>query len=280
MKSTHYYIQKHPYHILSASPWPILTAFNAMCLALALVLFMHRYMFGLVFFSSAFLSLIYVSYKWSEDMIYESAAGRHTSYVQLGFKIGTILFICSEVMLFFSFFWAYFHSSLNPGIGIGGIWPPLGIEAISPWFLPLLNTFILLTSGATVTWCHHAIVLGDRFEAKQALLATIVLGLIFSSFQLTEYIAASFSISDSVYGSLFYMITGFHGAHVLIGTGLLFLCYIRLCQEPGDYKYSFTKQHHVGFEASAWYWHFVDIVWIVVYLLIYIWGGGFLPDIF
>jgi heme/copper-type cytochrome/quinol oxidase subunit 3 len=178
-----------------------------------------------------------------------------------------ILFIASEVMFFFAFFWAFFHSSLNPSIGIGCQWPPKGIETLDPWSLPLLNTFILLSSGATVTWAHHAIIYGSFSNAILALGVTVGLGLIFSVVQAYEYLEASYGLTDSVFGSTFYMLTGFHGFHVFVGTLFLLVCLIRL--NSGH----FTRTHHVGFEAAAWYWHFVDVIWIFVFLFIYVWGG-------
>jgi cytochrome c oxidase subunit 3 len=179
-----------------------------------------------------------------------------------------ILFIVSEVMFFFAFFWAFFHSSLAPTIEIGSVWPPLGIEVLNPWDIPLLNTLILLLSGVTVTWAHHSIVAGERKQAIISLTLTVSLGIIFTIFQALEYIEANFTISDSVYGSTFYMATGFHGFHVLIGTIFLSVCLLRLF-----YKH-FTRQHHFGFEAAAWYWHFVDVVWLFLFITIYWWGGS------
>ncbi len=177
-----------------------------------------------------------------------------------------ILFIVSEAMFFFAFFWSYFYFSFNPGFAIGCVWPPLFLVTINPFGLPLLNTLLLVTSGATLTWSHHSIVFGDKEQASIALLLTIFLGIIFTGFQLFEYQSAPFSISDSVYGSIFYLTTGFHGFHVLVGTIFLIVCFYRLFFDH------FTREQHFGFEAAAWYWHFVDVIWILLYFIFYLWG--------
>jgi heme/copper-type cytochrome/quinol oxidase subunit 3 len=178
-----------------------------------------------------------------------------------------ILFIVSEIMFFVAFFWAFFHSSFNPSPAIGGVWPPAYIVTLDPWKIPLLNTLILLSSGASVTWAHHSIVLGSKTQAIWALITTVVLAVIFTALQGYEYATAPFSISDSVYGSSFYMATGFHGFHVFIGTCFLAVCLFRL------YHNHFTREHHFGFEAAAWYWHFVDVVWLFLFITIYWWGS-------
>ena len=178
-----------------------------------------------------------------------------------------VLFIVSEVMFFFGFFWAFFHSALAPVPEIGSVWPPLGIQTIDAWGLPLFNTSLLLTSGVTITWAHHAIVCGNRTNALKGLLCTIILAVIFTIIQFVEYLEAPFTISDSIYGSTFYLATGFHGLHVVIGTIFLIVTTLRLI------NHHFTKEHHFGFEAAAWYWHFVDVVWLFLFVVIYWWGG-------
>ena len=178
-----------------------------------------------------------------------------------------LLFIVSEVMFFFAFFWAFFWAALSPTPEIGSVWPPQGIDVLSAWEVPLLNTLILLTSGASVTWAHHAIVAGDRDGAIQGLIVTIALAVLFTALQAFEYVNAGFTISDSVFGSTFYMATGFHGFHVFIGTCFLTVCLRRLVSNH------FTRQHHFGFEAAAWYWHFVDVVWLFLFVSVYWWGG-------
>lgn len=180
--------------------------------------------------------------------------GLHTDLVKKGLKLGMILFIVSEICFFVSFFWAFFHSSLAPAIELGALWPPRGIQILNPFSVPLLNTAILLSSGATVTWAHHAIINGNRGQSVKGLLFTVALGIIFTGLQGAEYYEAPFAISDSVYGSTFFMATGFHGFHVLIGTTFLGVCLGRLA------FHQFTRHHHFGFEAASWYWHFVDVV--------------------
>jgi len=205
---------------------------------------------------------------WWRDVVREGTfEGNHTAKVQLSLRLGMILFIISEIMFFVALFWAFYHSSLSPVIQLGTVWPPKGITPLNPFSIPLLNTIILLSSGVFVTWCHHAILTGARNEALFSLLVTIVLACIFTYCQYFEYIHAGFTISDSVYGSCFFLTTGFHGFHVFIGTVFLMVCFGRL------YHSHFTKEHHFGFEAAAWYWHFVDVVWLFVFITIYWWGN-------
>jgi len=184
-----------------------------------------------------------------------------------GLALGMILFIVSEIMFFFAFFWSYFYFAFNPSFVLGCVWPPMYLVVLNPFEVPLLNTCLLLTSGASLTWCHHSILFGDKYEAVLSLFFTIFLGVIFTLWQLFEYQTAPFSISDSVYGSIFYLTTGFHGFHVLVGTIFLSVCLYRL------YFDHFTKEQHFGFEAAAWYWHFVDVVWLFLYIVFYLWGS-------
>lgn len=266
--TTSKYLHRHPFHIVDPSPWPIFTAFNLLGLTIGLVLYMHRYHGGFLCFAFHFVLLFLMTGLWWRDVVREATfEGHHTSYVQLGLRMGMVLFIVSEIMFFFAFFWAFFHSSLNPSVGIGCQWPPKGITTIDPWGVPLLNTFVLLSSGATVTWAHHAIIYGARKEALTGLGLTVFLGVFFTYLQFTEYLESPFSLSDSIFGTVFFMLTGFHGFHVIIGTLFLSVCLYRL------YQSHFTRTHHLGFEAAAWYWHFVDVVWIFVFLLVYVWGG-------
>lgn len=262
-------LQIHPFHLVNPSPWPLLCSLNALGLTIGGVMYMHRYHGGAECLSFHTLCLVITMGFWWRDVVREATfEGHHTSYVQLGLKIGMILFIVSEIMFFFAFFWAFFHSSLNPNIGIGCQWPPKGITTINPWNIPLLNTFVLLSSGATVTYAHHAILYGSKRDAVIGLFATVFLGVFFTYLQYGEYVHAPFTLSDSIYGSTFFLLTGFHGFHVIIGTLFLMVCFYRLV------KNHFTQNHHLGFEAAAWYWHFVDVVWIFVFLLIYVWGGN------
>nr|YP_010032385.1 Cox3 [Schizocladia ischiensis]QOW07599.1 Cox3 [Schizocladia ischiensis] len=260
--------QRHPFHLVDPSPWPLVAAMGALSLTFGAVMYMHNYRGGGQLLLLGLLTILFVMYTWWRDIIREATfEGHHTGAVQGGLRMGMILFIVSEVMFFFAFFWAFFHSSLAPAFSIGGVWPPAGIEIISPWGVPLLNTILLLSSGATVTWAHHAIVAGAREQALLALGGTLVLALFFTGLQAFEYLHAPFGMSDSVYGASFYMATGFHGFHVIIGTLFLFVCTLRL------FSHHFSRQHHFGFEAAAWYWHFVDVVWLFLFITIYWWGS-------
>jgi cytochrome c oxidase subunit 3 len=260
--------QYHPYHLVTPSPWPLAISMTASLIPIGAVQYMHSYQGGLTSLLFGLFSTIAIMIIWWRDVIREATfEGMHTTVVQRGLRLGFVLFVVSEVMLFFAFFWAFFHSSLAPTIEIGSIWPPAGIVTFDPWGVPLLNTLILLLSGVTITIVHHSIINGDALTAKYNFLATIGLAFLFTSFQVFEYIESPFSISDGVYGSTFFMATGFHGAHVIIGTLFITVCFVRLIYSH------FTRQHHVGFEAAAWYWHFVDVVWLFLFVSIYWWGS-------
>jgi len=259
---------KHSFHLVDPSPWPLFSAFSALMVTFGGVLYMHGYLGGSFLLKFGFGMIIFMMYCWWRDIVREATfEGQHTITVQNGLKLGMLLFIVSEIMFFFAFFWAFFHSSFNPSIFLGGVWPPVFLTILDPWKVPLLNTILLLTSGATVTWAHHAIVLGVKKQALMALIYTIIIAIIFTALQGFEYVTAPFSISDSVYGSSFYMATGFHGFHVFVGSCFLTICLIRL------FYNHFTREHHFGFEAAAWYWHFVDVVWLFLFITIYWWGS-------
>lgn len=244
--------QKHPYHLVNPSPWPFIPSFPCFVTAVGAAMYMHSFIYGDIILFFGLFMVISPMFVWWRDVIREATFnGDHTKLVQLGLRSGMILFILSEVMFLFAFFWAFFHSSLSPSIEIGLVRPPASIIPFNPWGVPLLNTLILLLSGATVTWAHHEILIGRKEPAKLALFITLILALTFTAFQVFEYIEASFTISDGIYGSTFFMATGFHGFHVIIGTIFLSVCYFRLV------KNHFTKLHHSGFEAAAWYWHSV-----------------------
>lgn len=211
--------------------------------------------------------LLLIVFQWFRDIVRESMSGHHTILVQKGILLGFLLFLVSEIMLFFSFFWSYFHSSLVPTIELALIWPPLGINAVSPWGLPLLGSIILLASGFLVTLSHHALILGNKNLSITHLILTIILGLFFIYLQSTEYYYSEFTISDSVFGSVFYMTTGLHALHVIIGVIFLFVQLIRLMFDH------FTLEHHLGYEFAIFYWHLVDIVWLFVFLTYYWWGS-------
>lgn len=259
--------QGHPYHLVDVSPWPLLSGLAGLGFTLGAVSYLHSFSYGGIVLFLGFLSLLLIMGFWWRDVVREGTfEGNHTFQVVRGLRIGVLLFIISEVFFFLAFFWAFFHSALSPAIEMGSIWPPNGMEALSPLEVPLLNTVILLSSGATITWAHHSLVSGQAKQALIGLALSIILGFIFTGFQLFEYKEASFTIADGVYGSTFYGATGLHGLHVFIGTTFLVVCWLRLVNSH------FTKGHHFGFEAAAWYWHFVDVVWLFLYLSIYYWG--------
>nr|YP_010257229.1 cytochrome c oxidase subunit III [Dendronanthus indicus]QVM19053.1 cytochrome c oxidase subunit III [Dendronanthus indicus] len=258
--------QAHSYHMVDPSPWPILGAASALLIASGLTMWFHYNSPRLLILG--LLSAILVMFQWWRDIVRESTfQGHHTPTVQKGLRYGMALFITSEAFFFLGFFWAFFHSSLAPTPELGGQWPPVGIKPLNPMEVPLLNTAILLASGVTVTWAHHSITEANRKQAIQALLLTVLLGFYFTALQAMEYYEAPFSIADGVYGSTFFVATGFHGLHVIIGSTFLLVCLLRLI------KYHFTSNHHFGFEAAAWYWHFVDVVWLFLYIFIYWWGS-------
>lgn len=261
-------LQRHTYHMVEPSPWPLLGGMAGFTLMTGAVMYFHSFEGGKITLLLGVYLILFTMFVWWRDIIRESTfQGHHTKIVQTGLRYGMALFIVSEIMFFFGFFWAYFHASLAPTVELGSIWPPKAIVPFNLWDVPLLNTIILLSSGATVTWAHHAMVSGDRNQANYSLALTILLAVLFTGLQGYEYVVASFNISDSVYGSAFYMATGFHGLHVIIGTTFLMVCFFRLV------KFHFTTEHHFGFEAAAWYWHFVDIVWLILFVSIYWWGS-------
>nr|QOW07446.1 cytochrome c oxidase subunit 3 [Labyrinthula sp.] len=260
--------QKHPFHLVDPSPWPLVMSTAMFMNATGLVMYMHGYKGGGWLLVMGMLMGGGTIGVWLRDVVREGTLeGQHTSMVQLGLRMGMILFIASEVMFFVAFFWAYFWVSLAPVHNVGSVWPPAGIEVLEAWGIPFLNTLILLTSGASVTWAHHGIVAGDRESTLKGLIVTVVLAVVFTTLQWLEYRGASFGIGDGAYGSTFYMATGFHGFHVMMGTVMLTVGLIRI------YRYHMTQQHHFGFEAGAWYWHFVDVVWLFLFVAVYWWGG-------
>nr|BDQ44256.1 cytochrome c oxidase subunit 3 [Amynthas yamade] len=257
---------RQPFHLVEYSPWPLTSSLGAFTLAIGLASWFHGY--GMTCFIAAILLIIMSMYQWWRDVVREGTyMGHHTNPVATGLRWGMILFIASEVMFFFAFFWAFFHSSLAPTPEIGCSWPPTGISPLNPFSVPLLNTAVLLASGVTVTWAHHSLMDANRTSAIQALAITVLLGAYFTVLQAGEYLAAPFTIADSVYGTTFFVATGFHGLHVLIGSSFLLICLLRTL------IHHFSNGHHFGFEAAAWYWHFVDVVWICLYLCIYWWGS-------
>ena len=259
---------KHSYHLVDPSPWPLVASLGAFFMTFGTVLYMNKFLGGGQLALIGFFTILYVMYTWWRDIIREATfEEQHTVSVQRGLRLGMILFIVSEIMFFFAFFWAFFHSSLSPAYNLGGVWPPEAIETIQTSGIPLTNTFFLLSSGATVTWAHHAIIVRAKKQAIMGLLFTILLATIFTLLQGMEYVEAPFNINDSVFGSCFYMATGFHGFHVFIGTCCLIISLLRIIYNH------FTSTHHFGFESAAWYWHFVDVVWLFLFITVYWWGG-------
>nr|BAM34439.1 cytochrome oxidase subunit 3 [Hemitheconyx taylori] len=258
--------QAHTYHMVDPSPWPLTGAIAALMLTSGLATWFHTNKPTLMALGLILVTL--TAAQWWRDVIRESTyQGNHTTLVQKGLRLGMALFIISEVFFFLGFFWAFYHSSLAPTPALGCQWPPNGILPLDPLHIPLLNTTVLLASGVTVTWAHHAIMAGERPSAWWALFLTILLGTYFTTLQASEYWAVPFTIADNTYGSTFFVATGFHGLHVIIGTTFLLVCLMR------QTFYHFTKTHHFGFEAVAWYWHFVDVIWLFLYISIYWWGS-------
>ncbi|SNY92039.1 cytochrome c oxidase subunit 3 [Cohaesibacter sp. ES.047] len=266
--------KNHDYHIIDPSPWPFIGSVSAFVMAVGAVTYFHD---GPIWFMLiGLLGVLYTMIAWWRDVIKESRAGDHTPVVQMHLRYGMILFIASEVMFFVAWFWAFFDASLFAGEiqqyaraeFTGGTWPPQGIEVIDPWHLPLFNTLLLLASGTTVTWAHHALIEEDNDSLKWGLILTVLLGVIFTCVQVYEYVYAPFGFKESIYGATFFMATGFHGFHVFVGTVFLIVCLVRA------YKGHFTPKKHFGFEAAAWYWHFVDVVWLFLFASIYLWGNA------
>ena len=262
--------KNHDYHILNPSIWPLLGAVAAFVMLFGAVQYFQDN--GPWILLIGFVGVLYVMFAWWSDTVAEEHAGDHTPVVRIGLRYGFILFIMSEVMFFAAWFWSFFKHALYP---MGpespmkdGVWPPVGIETLDPFHLPLINTLILLCSGAAATWAHHSLAHeNNRKDIVWGLTIAVVLGLIFTFFQAYEYIHATFSFSGNIYGANFFMATGFHGFHVIIGTIFLFVCLLRVL------KGHFTPESHIGFEAAAWYWHFVDVVWLFLFVAVYIWGG-------
>ena len=256
---------KHPYHLVEASPWPAVGSAAAFTAAVGGVMYMHDIAYGVVVLGLGFVLVLATMFMWWRDIIREAEyQGHHTPIVQIGMRYGMMLFIASEVMFFVAFFWAFFDRAFYPN---EGVWPPEGITTFDPFDLPLINTLVLLLSGCTVTWAHHAMQHDNRKDFMLGLGLTIALGALFTGLQALEYSHAPFGFKDGIYPSVFYMATGFHGFHVLVGTLFLSVCWLR--GRAGH----FTAEQHFGFEAAAWYWHFVDVVWLFLFAAVYWWGG-------
>ena len=277
----------HDYHIVDPSPWPLIGGIGAFIMAIGGIAYMRdlkdeAFSLGFIenignswMFYIGVAIVLYTMFGWWSDTIKEAHKGDHTKVVSLHLRYGMILFIASEVMFFVAWFWAFFDASIYADEAAqvarvaytGGQWPPKGIEILDPYHLPLFNTIILLLSGTTVTWAHHALIHNQRGMLKLMLFITVALGILFSYVQGYEYAHAPFTFSESIYGATFFMATGFHGFHVLIGTIFLLVCLLRAMAGH------FTPKQHFGFEAAAWYWHFVDVVWLFLFVAVYIWGS-------
>lgn len=260
--------QDHPFHLVSPSPWPLYTSISLFTLTVNGALSMHLFNNSYIVFFIALLTVMTSMTLWFRDIIAEGTyLGNHTLAVQKGLNLGVILFIVSEALFFAAIFWAFFHSALGPAVELGAQWPPMGIEPINPFELPLLNTVILLSSGATVTYAHHSLIKGERKGAIYGTIFTVLLALIFTVFQGIEYSVSSFTISDGVFGTCFFFGTGFHGLHVIIGTIFIAVGLWRII------SYHLTDHHHLGYEGGILYWHFVDVVWLFLYVSMYYWGS-------
>lgn len=252
----------HQFHLVTLSPWPIITSIRLIIILIGIIKWLTE--FYLNMFLLGLVSLIINILQWWRDVVRERTyQGTHTKHVHKLIQIGIILFIISEIFFFLSFFWAFFHNFLSPRIEIGRLWPPKILIIFNPYRIPLINTIILLTSGITITWSHYKILNRDYNESSNSLKITIFLGIIFTLIQYKEYCESFFTISDSIFGRIFFIITGFHGLHVIIGTIFIIISYLRLK------NLQFSSNHHFGFEACSWYWHFVDVIWLLVYILLY-----------
>ena len=263
-----YQFQFHPFHLVEASPWPLLTANATLSMMIGAVLYFNGIAHGSTLVTLGFLATLFALILWFRDVTTEGTyLGDHTLMVQKGLTMGVSLFIVTEIFFFLSIFWAYFHSSLAPTVELGSQWPPVGVTALNPMTVPLLNTVLLLSSGATVTYAHHALIEGNRRAAIVGAGLTILLAVMFTALQGLEYMEADFTIADGVYGSCFFFSTGFHGFHVIVGTAFIAVAFFRII------NYHFTAEHHMGLESSILYWHFVDVVWLFLYAAVYWWGS-------
>jgi cytochrome c oxidase subunit 3 len=273
-------MKTHEFHLVNPSPWPFLGAMATCILCFGAVFFFHDISIGKLIMAGGFGLVLLTMFLWWRDVIKEAAIDKeHTGPVQRGLRMGMSLFILSEVMFFFAFFFAFFHSAIFPTEILGedgvwaikeGIWPPEGVKTLNAWDIPFLNTLILLLSGTTVTWAHYSLLNNNRKDLVKALGLTVFLGFVFTGFQIYEYSHAlhhNFGFDDNIYSANFYMATGFHGFHVMVGTLFLLVCFFRAR------KGEFSEKHHLGFEFAAWYWHFVDVVWLFLFGAVYIWGA-------
>lgn len=299
MNSSYFNGRYHLFHIVNKSPWPFFLSFALFSFVINTVGLLHGYHVSQFMYITNFLLVAAIMGLWWRDVIREGFfEGCHTSVVMYGLRLGMALFIVSEVMFFVAFFWAFFHSSIAPTFQIGCVWPPVNYPVIDPFAIPFLNTVILVFSGLTLTLAHLVLLCDSLYYDKNFVsfqfwkkssvkfhifpvsnyyhpffntffffIFTIIFAILFTLLQLTEYRLAQFSISDGIYGSVFYMATGFHGFHVIVGTIFLIVAFFRCVMRQ------FSSYHHIGFEAAAWYWHFVDVVWLFLFISIYWWGN-------
>ena len=264
------HVKNHDYHILNPSIWPLIGALSGFLMLVGAVLWMHEvtpYLFWI-----GFVGVLYTMFSWWSEVVAESHVGDHTPVVRIGLRFGFILFVMSEVMFFFAWFWSFFKHALYPMQDyFGSEYVAPHIHTVDPFHVPLINTLVLLLSGCAVTWAHHGLVHNnDRKALVNGLAIAVVLGVAFTALQAYEYghliMSEDWTFGGDIFYSNFFMATGFHGAHVIIGTIFLLVCLIRAIR--GD----FTPEEHVGFEAAAWYWHFVDVVWLFLFFAVYMWG--------
>ena len=256
--------QKHPYHLVDPSPWPALGAVSALTWAIGMVRFMKDE--GAELLIIGIILILVTMFMWWRDLIREgSVGGHHSREVRIGLREGVILFIASEVMFFVAFFWAFFYNGLGFSQSVTQ-WPPEGVETFDPWGIPFINTVILVSSGIVLEWGHIGFKKGNYQRLKIGLILATALGILFTALQAVEYGHAAFGFTEGIYPSVFYMATGFHGAHVIIGSIFLLVCWFRALKEE------FTEEGQIGLEAASWYWHFVDVVWIFLFVWVYVWG--------
>ena len=256
---------QHPYQLGEAGPWTAVGSAAALTAAIGAVMYMQEVAYGVAVLGRGLALVLATMFMWWRDVVREAEyQGHHTPIVQIGMRYGMMLFIASEVMFFVAFFWAFFDSAIYPN---DGIWPPEGSTTFDPFDLALINTLVRVVSGCTGTWAHHALQAGNRKDFMPGLALTVALGAIFTVLQAVEYSHAPFGFTDGIYPSVFYMATGFHGFHVLVGTLFLAVCWFRGRAGP------FPAAPHFGFEAAAWYWHFVDVGWLFLFAAVSWWGG-------
>lgn len=255
-----------PYFLLNLRPWPILISFNSFNIIISNIIIIN---FKINYFSITNLIIILlIATLWWRDIIRERTfQGNHNFYIINLIKLRIILFIISEIFLFVSFFWNFLHNSLAPSIELGLNWPPKNIQFFNPLLIPILNTIILLASRFTITLSHFYLINNNKTKTLIFLNLTIILSIYFLFLQIIEYNEATFTFSDSIFGSSFYIATGFHGLHVIIGTLFLSLNLLRII------KLHFSFIHHIRFELAAWYWHFIDIIWLFLYITFYWWNN-------